>query len=114
MWIRDVVSGIQKSCRRCEINHRSNEFLSKSLLAIYSRSLSHPFRRQAEARKDALRRSQDYKLYLTRLVTIGYFRDEIEGSQAWNELENKAADIYVEIRREEYVHKSMSDYRALG
>lgn len=29
----------------------------------------------------------------------------------WNELENKAADIYVEIRREEYVHKSTSDCR---
>ncbi|KAI9572712.1 SGT1 protein-domain-containing protein [Boletus coccyginus] len=52
-----------------------------------------------EARKDALRRSRDYKAYLTRLATIGYFRDEIEGSQMWNKLENKAADAYVEIRR---------------
>ncbi|KAF8559346.1 SGT1-domain-containing protein [Imleria badia] len=59
----------------------------------------------AEARKDALRRSPDYKAYLTRLVTIGYFRDEIEGSQVWNELENKAADIYVEIRREDDVSR---------
>lgn len=25
----------------------------------------------------------------------------------WNELENKAANVYVEVRREEYVHKSM-------
>ncbi|KAG6381423.1 SGT1 protein-domain-containing protein [Boletus reticuloceps] len=55
----------------------------------------------AEARKDALRRSPDYGAYLTRLVTIGYFRDEIEGSQMWNELENKAADIYIETRRQD-------------
>jgi hypothetical protein len=58
---------------------------------------------QAEALKDALRRSPDYKAYLTRLVTAGYFRDEVEGSQLWNELENKAANVYVEVRREEYV-----------
>ncbi|KAH0838529.1 SGT1 protein-domain-containing protein [Lanmaoa asiatica] len=59
----------------------------------------------AEARKDALRRSPDYKAYLTRLVTIGYFRDEVEGSQVWNELENKAADIYVEVRREDNISR---------
>lgn len=62
---------------------------------------------QAEARKDALRRSPDYKAYLTRLVTTGYFRNEIEGSQLWSELENKAADAYVEIRRQEYVSDSL-------
>lgn len=42
---------------------------------------------------------------MTRLVAIGYFRDEVEGSQLWNELENKAADTYVETRREEYVYE---------
>ncbi|KAF9243859.1 SGT1 protein-domain-containing protein [Melanogaster broomeanus] len=55
----------------------------------------------AEALKDALRRSPDYKAYLTRLITAGYFRNEVEGSQLWNELENKAANAYVEVRRED-------------
>ncbi|KAG9314597.1 SGT1 protein-domain-containing protein [Chiua virens] len=55
----------------------------------------------AEARKDALRRSPDYNAYLTHLVTVGYFRGEVEGSELWNELENKAADTFVEARRED-------------
>ncbi|KAF9229591.1 SGT1-domain-containing protein [Gyrodon lividus] len=54
-----------------------------------------------EALKDTLRRSPDYKAYLTRLVTAGYFRNEVEGSQLWNELENKAANAYIDIRRED-------------
>lgn len=29
LWIRDVVSRIQKSCRRCEINRGSTDFLRK-------------------------------------------------------------------------------------
>ncbi|KIJ68680.1 hypothetical protein HYDPIDRAFT_173344 [Hydnomerulius pinastri MD-312] len=55
----------------------------------------------AEARKDALRRSPDYRAYLSRLVTAGYFRNEVEGSQLWNDLEKKAVDAYVEVRRED-------------
>ncbi|KAH7883844.1 SGT1-domain-containing protein [Phlebopus sp. FC_14] len=53
----------------------------------------------AEARKEALRRAPDYKKYLSRLVIAGYFRNETEGSQLWNELENSAAEAYVAIRR---------------
>jgi hypothetical protein len=106
----------QESKNRADVVKSTTEATSSSV-SIFEQPIHfhyHPSCRQAEARKDALRRSQDYKSYLTRLVTIGYFREEIEGSQVWNELENKAADIYVEIRREEYVHKSTSEYYALG
>ncbi|OJA18839.1 hypothetical protein AZE42_00817 [Rhizopogon vesiculosus] len=55
----------------------------------------------AEARKEALRLSSDYKTYITNLVSIGYFRGEVEGSQLWNELENKAADAFIKVRQED-------------
>lgn len=55
----------------------------------------------AEARKEALRRSSDYKAYITNLVSIGYFRGEVEDSELWNELENKAADAFIQIRQED-------------
>ncbi|KAF8845344.1 SGT1-domain-containing protein [Paxillus ammoniavirescens] len=66
-----------------------------------ARSTVEALNSSAEALKDALRCSPDYKAYLTRLVTVGYFRNEVEGSQLWNELENKAAHVYVEVRRED-------------
>lgn len=97
----------QESKNRADVMKSTAKALNSSvgLISIYLfRISSCILSRQAEARKDALRRSPGYKAYLTRLVTIGYFRNEIEGSQLWNELENKAADAYVEIRRQEYVH----------
>jgi hypothetical protein len=35
------------------------------------------------------------------LVSAGYFKGELEGSQKWNVLENKAAATFVEVRRKE-------------
>ncbi|KAG6332331.1 hypothetical protein ID866_6759 [Astraeus odoratus] len=52
-----------------------------------------------EARKDALRRTTEYRSYISKLVLNGYFRDEVEGSKLWNEFENKASDVYVEALR---------------
>lgn len=60
-------------------------------------------RTQIEARKDALRRNPEYKKYIQNLVSSGYFKGEIEGSQLWNSLEDKAAEVFVEARREECV-----------
>lgn len=53
------------------------------------------------ARKEALHRTSDYKAYITNLVSTGYFRGEVEGSQLWNELENKAADMFIQVRQED-------------
>ncbi|KAH7927363.1 SGT1-domain-containing protein [Leucogyrophana mollusca] len=55
----------------------------------------------SDARKEALRRNPDYNAYIQNLVSAGYFRGEVEGSKLWGELESKAADIFVEVRRED-------------
>ena len=57
---------------------------------------------QAEARKDTLHRNPEYIKYIENLVSAGYFRGEIEGSQQWNMFEDKAAATFVEVRRAEY------------
>jgi hypothetical protein len=37
---------------------------------------------------------------------VGYFKGELEGSQIWNEQEDKAASVFIESRRDEWVHFS--------
>lgn len=73
---------------------------SKSRTGIASKT-SEVLESSAEARKEALRRSSDYKAYITNLLSTGYFRGEVEGSQLWNELENKAADAFIQVRQED-------------
>lgn len=73
---------------------------SKSRTDIASKS-SEVLKSSAAARKEALRRSPDYKAYITNLVSSGYFRGEVEDSQLWNELESKAADMFIQVRRED-------------
>ncbi|KAG1829232.1 SGT1-domain-containing protein [Suillus subalutaceus] len=75
----------QESKSRTDITSKTSEVLESS----------------AEARKEALRRSSDYKAYITNLVSTGYFRGEVEDSQLWNELENKAADAFIQVRQED-------------
>ncbi|KIK71348.1 hypothetical protein GYMLUDRAFT_147777 [Collybiopsis luxurians FD-317 M1] len=58
-------------------------------------------RSAADAKKDALRQNPDYNTYIQNLITTGYFRGEMQGSQLWNQLEDKAADIFVNTRKEE-------------
>ncbi|KAF5384722.1 hypothetical protein D9757_006218 [Collybiopsis confluens] len=58
-------------------------------------------RSTAEAKKDALRRNPDYTAYIQNLSNTGYFKGEIQGSQLWNRLEDKAVDIFVNTRKEE-------------
>ena len=53
--------------------------------------------------KDNLRRNPEYTQYIYRLVSSGYFKGELEGSQLWTDLENKAATAFVAARRDEYV-----------
>ncbi|RDB28943.1 Protein ecdysoneless [Hypsizygus marmoreus] len=55
----------------------------------------------SEAKKDALRRNPEYIKYIQNLVSADYFRGEIEGSELWKVFESKAADIFVEVRRED-------------
>lgn len=73
---------------------------SKSRADIVSKT-TEVLKSSAEARKEALRRSSDYKAYITNLVSAGYFRGEAEDSQLWNELENKAADAFIQVRQED-------------
>ncbi|KAG2077012.1 SGT1-domain-containing protein [Suillus decipiens] len=73
---------------------------SKSRTKITSKTSEVPDP-STEARKEALRRSSDYKAYITNLISTGYFRGEVEDSQLWNELENKAADAFIQVRQED-------------
>ncbi|KAJ3868424.1 SGT1 protein-domain-containing protein [Lentinula novae-zelandiae] len=54
-----------------------------------------------EARKDALHQNPDYNDYIENLSTTGYFKGEMQGSQLWNQLETKAAQIFVNTRKED-------------
>ncbi|KAK0198551.1 SGT1 protein-domain-containing protein [Armillaria mellea] len=51
------------------------------------------------AKKDALRRDPEYVKYIQNLVSAGYFRSELDGSKLWNSLEDKAAEIFVDVRK---------------
>ncbi|KAK0208455.1 SGT1 protein-domain-containing protein [Desarmillaria ectypa] len=53
------------------------------------------------AKKDALRRDPDYVKYIQNLMSAGYFRGELEGSQLWNSLEDRAAEIFVDVRKQD-------------
>lgn len=56
---------------------------------------------QVEATKEALQRNPDYKKYIENLQSTEYFKGELKGSALWNDLENKAAATFVEVRRTE-------------
>jgi hypothetical protein len=48
-----------------------------------------------------LRRNPDYNKYIDSLKTAGYFKGEIEGSELWNKLDNRAASVFIESRQDE-------------
>ncbi|KAF8624765.1 hypothetical protein AX15_005659 [Amanita polypyramis BW_CC] len=54
-----------------------------------------------DANKDALRRDLHYIKYLQNLASTNYFKGEIQGSEMWQTLENKAATAFVNVRRED-------------
>lgn len=56
---------------------------------------------QAEATKDALRRTPEYHKFLQNLIAADYFKGEMEGSGLWKKLENKAALTFVDVRQTE-------------
>ncbi|KAF8922270.1 SGT1 protein-domain-containing protein [Mucidula mucida] len=51
------------------------------------------------AKKDALQRDAEYKKYIQNLVSAGYFKGEIEGSQLWNVLEDRAVEMFIAVRK---------------
>ena len=63
------------------------------------------YRAQKTARREALQHNADYRKYIENLRSSGYFRSELEGSRLWTELEDKAAEAFVEVRRDEYVNR---------
>ncbi|KAF6766232.1 SGT1 protein-domain-containing protein [Ephemerocybe angulata] len=67
---------------------------SKRRQAMSSEQLS----ASAEATKDALRNNQEYITYIENLVSAGYFQGEVEGSERWKSLENKAAETFIAVR----------------
>jgi hypothetical protein len=79
----------------------SSEGLQSSvcLMSVYFSILTLSI--QFEAISDALRRSPEYQKYIQNLTSLGYFRGELEGSQLWYELEKKAMNTYIEVRKEE-------------
>ncbi|KAJ6574750.1 SGT1-domain-containing protein [Mycena capillaripes] len=54
-----------------------------------------------QAKKDALRRNPQYIKYIQNLMSVDYFRGEVEGSQLWNKLEDKAATTFLVTQRED-------------
>ncbi|KAF4623707.1 hypothetical protein D9613_001668 [Agrocybe pediades] len=71
-----------------ESKRRNNQATSTEALAS-----------SAEARKEALRRDPDYQKFIENLKSANYFKGEIQGSELWNALENKAAKSFVEVRQ---------------
>ncbi|KAI0307939.1 SGT1 protein-domain-containing protein [Multifurca ochricompacta] len=58
-----------------------------------------------QARRDAVQRDPEYAKYIKCIQVAGYFRDEIEGSRLWNELENKALVVFLQSQREDHTHR---------
>ncbi|ESK98503.1 suppressor-like protein [Moniliophthora roreri MCA 2997] len=56
---------------------------------------------QSQSLKDALQRNSDYIAYRQKLLSLGFFRGEVEGSRLWNELENKAISVYISTQERE-------------
>ncbi|KDQ20565.1 hypothetical protein BOTBODRAFT_26568 [Botryobasidium botryosum FD-172 SS1] len=54
-----------------------------------------------DARKEALRRDTGYAKYIQSLVSAGYFRGELEGSSKWSQLEDQAAQTWIDIRKKD-------------
>ncbi|KAI5124417.1 hypothetical protein M0805_008301 [Coniferiporia weirii] len=55
----------------------------------------------AEARKEALRRNPEYNEYIKKLTLTGYFKNEIEDSKLWNQLEDKAVDVFISSQHDD-------------
>ncbi|KAJ7169523.1 SGT1 protein-domain-containing protein [Mycena filopes] len=58
-------------------------------------------RSSVDAKKDALRRNPQYIKYIQNLMSVDYFRGEIEGSELWGKLEDKAAATFLATQRED-------------
>ena len=69
--------------------------------------------RQLAALKDSLRRNPEYAQYIQRLVSAGYFKGELEGSQLWVTLESQAASAFVAARKDECVSSFLLIVRPL-
>lgn len=52
------------------------------------------------AQIDALRRDTEYQEYVRKLVNLGYFQGQIEGSQLWQKLEARASHVFLECSRD--------------
>lgn len=59
-----------------------------------------------------MRRDPEYVSYIERLKSGGYFGPEIPESNGWKTLENRAATVYINSRKEEYVDRSSERPRA--
>ncbi|KAJ7655173.1 SGT1 protein-domain-containing protein [Mycena polygramma] len=66
-----------------------------------SSSSSDAIQSSVQAKKDALRRNPQYIKYIQNLMSVEYFRGEVEGSQLWNTLEDKAATTFLATQRED-------------
>lgn len=92
----------QESKTRADLNVQSAHDIQASVsVTVLKCYMSGSSLTQADARKDGLRRHPDYAPFIQNLVSAGYFRGDLQGSQLWNSLEDKAAAAFVESRREE-------------
>ncbi|KAJ7919076.1 SGT1 protein-domain-containing protein [Mycena leptocephala] len=69
----------------------------------HSSNSSDALQSSVQAQKDALRRNPQYIKYIQNLMSVDYFRGEVEGSQLWNTLEDKAAATFLDTQREDDV-----------
>ncbi|KAJ6627283.1 SGT1-domain-containing protein [Mycena sp. CBHHK59/15] len=66
-----------------------------------SSNTSEAMQSSIQAKKDALRRNSQYIKYIENLISVDYFRGEVEGSQLWSSLEDKAATTFLYTLRED-------------
>ncbi|TFK23090.1 SGT1-domain-containing protein [Coprinopsis marcescibilis] len=78
-----------------EMLYQESKNRQKNSLGVTAEQL----RSSTEAIKDSLRNNTEYLNYIQNLVSAGYFKDEVEGSAKWKDLESKAALTFVEVRR---------------
>jgi hypothetical protein len=101
MWFRNALPGVQRKERnRRRWNHRHSS-IGKFQAQVTIHGIHNA--RQSSARTDALRRDRGFQIYVSQLGQAGYFKGEMEDSQAWKVLEERAGRAYTDMLRNEYV-----------
>ena len=94
MAYQDSKGALSLRAATSSVSPLDDDYLSNNAF-IYSLSIY-----QSEDYLSVVRTSPDYAKYTQSLRSAGYFRDEIEGSQKYKELEERAANYLVTSTRQ--------------